>query len=68
MYYPEWNLLNLSIVFIAIAGSIALIVREFSPSTRLSYSKFNTTSLKASSGIPVSDVAYVYRQTVLIYL
>ncbi|KAL7335900.1 hypothetical protein PS15p_201312 [Mucor circinelloides] len=55
MYYPEWDLLNLSIVFVAIVGSIALIAREFSPSTRLSYSKFNATSSEKSSEIYISS-------------
>ncbi|KAL9547835.1 hypothetical protein PS6_006941 [Mucor atramentarius] len=58
MYYPEWDLLNLSIVFVAIVGSIALIAREFSPSTRLSYSKFNATSSEKSSEIYVGYLAF----------
>ncbi|GAN09360.1 3-oxo-5-alpha-steroid 4-dehydrogenase family protein [Mucor ambiguus] len=55
MYCPEWNLLNLSMVFGAITGSIAVITREFSPSTRLNYSKFNTASSTGASGMSISS-------------
>ncbi|CAO3647617.1 unnamed protein product [Mucor fragilis] len=63
MYYPEWGLPNLSIVFVAIAGSIVLIIRELSPSTRLNYSKFNTTSSERLSEISISS----YHGMLLIY-
>lgn len=67
MYYPEWDLLNLSIVFVAIAGSIALIAREFSPSTRLNYSKFNATSSEKSSEIYVGSLALLVSYSTNLY-
>lgn len=53
MYFPEWNLFNLTIAVISIGGSSALIARESFPATRLNYSKFNATSSGKSSEVSV---------------